>query len=171
MSLEPRAMIRCYSAVRTLALITVCMSLLSSTGCATTGAVASKDAEQDAKRFERLDGRSVIYIYRADKFFGSAVLMRCTVDTTSITSLGPSNFAVTPVEPGLHTIWTEMGGVTPPIPAKTTLMTSPGENYFVRAELKTANLTTNKIEQAEVPEEIAKKELKRFRLVEWQSGP
>lgn len=133
-------------------------------GCA-SGNLAPEAAQLEAKRYQVPFGKSSIYIYRANQYFGSAVLSEVYLDGELIAVVGPGNFIRVDVEPGKHPILSRGGGLQPPLPAKTVVDARANRMHFIGI-WKVLGFTTNSIKHKIVSEETGIKALERSKMVE-----
>lgn len=94
--------------------------------------------------------------------------MEISVNDDSLAMLGTSNYVYLPVEPGEHVIDAEMGGITPPIPARHKITAAAGEVYFLQASVGIATAGSNRIELQALPSDSGKLIVReKATLVDW----
>lgn len=107
----------------------ILISSLVISGCASVP-MASKMADDAAKKFDVTEGMSNIYIYRNESL-GGAIKMPVLVDEKIAGDTGPETYILITVEPGNHTIISKSEN-----DATLSLTTKENQNYFVWQEVK-----------------------------------
>ncbi len=105
------------------------VSVVLFSGCASVP-MASKEADMAAKKFQPVEGKANIYIYR-NETFGAAVKMPVVLDGKVVGDTAAETYILKTVEPGEHTIVSKSES-----DSILNLTAEINKNYYVWQEIK-----------------------------------
>ena len=127
--------------------------------CASTSK-ATESKSEEAKAFEKVPDKGVVYLYRTGRAVGAAMQTQIKVNGKDAGGTGPGTFFKWELEPGTYTF----SCFTPESSAIVELDVKPGKQYFLRQDNR-MGVSTGRVTLKEVSQSTGEADVKKCKLL------